>query len=66
MGSKELIKILEANGFHLVKGRGAGSHRVFKKGEITIPPVPHPKKDLPLGTVRQKWLKRTPKCKGYF
>ena len=31
MGSKELIKILEANGFHLVKGRGAGSHRVFKK-----------------------------------
>jgi len=30
MGSKDLIKILEANGFHLVKGRGAGSHRVFK------------------------------------
>jgi len=36
MDSKELIKILEANGFHLVKGRGAGSHRVFKKGSITI------------------------------
>ncbi len=53
MSSKELIKLLKANGFKQVKGRGAGSHTIFKKGEITIPPVPHPKKDLPLGTVRQ-------------
>lgn len=52
ISSYRLIEILESEGFQLQKGRGKGDHRIFKKGELTAPPVPHPKKDLPTGTVR--------------
>jgi predicted RNA binding protein YcfA (HicA-like mRNA interferase family) len=56
MNSKELIKVLEKDGWVL---RGSkGSHHVFnhphKAGHIT---VPHPKKDLGIGLV-QKLLKQ--------
>ena len=56
MNSKELIKLLEKDGWVL---RGSkGSHHVFnhphKAGHIT---VPHPKKDLGIGLV-QKLLKQ--------
>ena len=56
MNSKELIKVLEKDGWVL---RGSkGSHHVFnhprKAGHITIP---HPKKDLGIGLV-QKLLKQ--------
>ena len=56
MNSKELIKLLEKDGWVL---RGSkGSHHVFnhpsKVGHIT---VPHPKKDLGVGLV-QKLLKQ--------
>ena len=51
MGSKELIKLIEAHGWHLVATRG--SHRQYKHptlpGRVTIP---HPNKDLPRGTVQ--------------
>ncbi len=50
MKSKELIKELEAAGWNLDRVRG--SHHIFRHallpGSI---PVPHPKKDLPVGTV---------------
>lgn len=50
MNSKETIKILKNDGWFLVGT--VGSHHHFKhptkKGKVT---VPHPKKDLPLGTV---------------
>ncbi len=50
MDSKELIKMLKAEGW--VLKRVKGSHHQFKhetvKGLVTIP---HPKKDLPEGTV---------------
>ncbi|EHQ52476.1 YcfA family protein [Ectothiorhodospira sp. PHS-1] len=50
MQSKDLIKALEADGWYL--DRIKGSHHVFKHptkpGSV---PVPHPKKDLPTGTV---------------
>jgi len=49
MQSKQLIKELEADGWFL--SRIAGSHHIFKhpikRGAV---PVPHPKKDLPIGT----------------
>lgn len=49
--SREIIKIIEEDGWELV--RVAGSHHVFrhkvKKGTVT---VPHPRKDLPLKTVK--------------
>nr|WP_207143430.1 type II toxin-antitoxin system HicA family toxin [Ectothiorhodospira shaposhnikovii] len=45
-----MIKALEADGWYL--DRIKGSHHVFKHptkpGSV---PVPHPKKDLPIGTV---------------
>jgi predicted RNA binding protein YcfA (HicA-like mRNA interferase family) len=55
MNSKELIKLLEKDGWVLQGSKG--SHHVFnhlsKVGHIT---VPHPKKDLGVGLV-QKLLK---------
>lgn len=51
MNSRELIKALEADGWREVVQRG--SHVQFKHptkpGRVT---VPHPKKDLPAGTLR--------------
>ena len=47
--SRNIIKLLEQDGFVLVKV--AGSHHKFKKQGRTVT-VPHPKKDLPIGTVR--------------
>jgi predicted RNA binding protein YcfA (HicA-like mRNA interferase family) len=50
MKSGDLIKILKADGWELV--HTVGSHHQFKHpakaGKVT---VPHPKKDLPKGTV---------------
>jgi len=48
--SRKLIKLLEAHGFELVGI--TGSHHKFRSGSRTVT-VPHPKKDLPIGTVRQ-------------
>jgi predicted RNA binding protein YcfA (HicA-like mRNA interferase family) len=51
MNSKEIIKALERDGWFQVRQKG--SHVQFKhatkKGLVT---VPHPRKDLPLGTVK--------------
>jgi predicted RNA binding protein YcfA (HicA-like mRNA interferase family) len=47
--SKKIVKRLVAEGFDLVSVKG--SHHKFRKGDITVI-VPHPKKDLPLGTAR--------------
>ncbi|VTY10251.1 YcfA-like protein [Neisseria subflava] len=52
MTSAQVIALLESDGWFLVSTRG--SHRQYKhpekKGRVT---VPHPKKDLPIGTLRQ-------------
>ena len=47
--SRKIIRRLENEGFELVDIRG--SHHKFKKGGMTVI-VPHPKKDMPLGTAR--------------
>ena len=47
--SKHIVKRLEAEGWALVSVKG--SHHKFRKGGVTVI-VPHPKKDLPLGTAR--------------
>lgn len=51
MNSREIMKILEKDGWKL--DRTKGSHNVFKHptkpGHVL---VPHPKKDFPLGTLR--------------
>lgn len=47
--SKKIVKRLEGEGWEFVGA--AGSHHKFRKdGRIVI--VPHPRKDLPLGTAR--------------
>ena len=49
--SKDLINLLKEDGWFLVNT--VGSHCQFKhktkKGRVTIP---HPKKDLPIGTIK--------------
>lgn len=47
--SKKIVKRLENEGFELISVKG--SHHKFRKGDRTII-VPHPKKDLPLGTAK--------------
>ena len=47
--SRKLVKRLLADGFVAVSSKG--SHHKFRKGGLTVI-VPHPKKDLPLGTAR--------------
>jgi predicted RNA binding protein YcfA (HicA-like mRNA interferase family) len=48
-GSKTIIKRLLAEGWELVSVRG--SHHKFARGGATLI-VPHPKRDLPIGTAR--------------
>ena len=47
--SRKLIKRLRDEGYELVSVRG--SHHKFRKGNMTLV-VPHPEKDLPIGTAR--------------
>lgn len=51
MTSKELIKIIEADGWQFKNTKGSHHHFIHptKKGKVT---VPHPKKDLPRKTVK--------------
>ncbi|HEX5232726.1 MAG TPA: type II toxin-antitoxin system HicA family toxin [Bradyrhizobium sp.] len=49
MRSREVIKILEAGGWSVV--RITGSHHHFRHAKQTgVVTVPHPKADLPIGT----------------
>lgn len=59
MQSRLLIKELEEAGWTL--DRVTGSHHIFthRYNPYTIP-VPHPKKDLPLGTVKS--IRGVPGC----
>jgi predicted RNA binding protein YcfA (HicA-like mRNA interferase family) len=47
--SKKIVRRLLEDGFELISI--SGSHHKFRKGAITVI-VPHPKKDLPIGTAR--------------
>lgn len=47
--SRKLLKLLKAEGIEEVQKRG--SHIKLRKGDKTVI-LPHPKKNLPLGTVR--------------
>ncbi len=51
MSSRDVIKRMQAEGWRLVRTKG--SHRQYKHPERAgLVTVPHPKKDLPAGTVR--------------
>lgn len=47
--SRRLLKILKDAGFEEISKKG--SHLKLRKGERTVI-LPHPKKDLPLGTAK--------------
>lgn len=50
MKSSSLIKMIEKDGWYIVRTKGSHYHfkHPKKKGLVAIP---HPKKDVPLGTV---------------
>ena len=48
LSSKEIIRVLEQNGFIFVSQKG--SHKKFKKKKRIVI-VPHPKKEIPRGTL---------------
>ena len=48
--SRKIVKRLKDEGFEHV--HTVGSHQKFAKGERRVT-VPHPKKDIPMGTARQ-------------
>lgn len=51
MRSREVIRKLEAGGWHEV--RQTGSHKQFRHAEKPgLVTVPHPKKEMPIGTLR--------------
>jgi len=50
MNSKSIIKRLKKDGFHHT--HTSGDHWKFKKNNGKIVVVPHPKKDIPIGTLR--------------
>ncbi len=49
--SKDLISLLESNGWYLKESKGSHHHFIHseKPGKISIP---HPRKDIPIGTVK--------------
>ncbi len=51
MKSRELIKIIQDDGWYLI--RVTGSHHHFKHDDkLGLVTIPHPKKDLPKGTIK--------------
>ncbi|MCZ2203999.1 type II toxin-antitoxin system HicA family toxin [Bartonella sp. A05] len=58
--SRKIIAKLKREGFELVKIKGS-HHKFRKNGKVVV--VPHPKKNLPIGTARAiaeqaGWLKK--------
>jgi predicted RNA binding protein YcfA (HicA-like mRNA interferase family) len=49
--SRKIIKRLKAEGFVLKSIEGS-HHKFFRANDRRVVMVPHPKKDLPIGTVR--------------
>ncbi|WP_201529204.1 type II toxin-antitoxin system HicA family toxin [Psychrobacter frigidicola] len=51
MNSRDLMKIIQSDGWYLI--RTTGSHHHFKHDKkLGLVTIPHPKKDLPKGTVK--------------
>ena len=50
LGSAEVIRVLERHGFRFATQKG--SHCKYKNLSGRVAIVPHPKKELPIGTTR--------------
>jgi predicted RNA binding protein YcfA (HicA-like mRNA interferase family) len=49
--SRDILRRLNADGFELVSVRGS-HHKFLQRGTRRVVILTHPRKDLPLGTVR--------------
>ncbi|MBJ3785801.1 type II toxin-antitoxin system HicA family toxin [Devosia sp. MSA67] len=49
--SREIVRRLEADGFALVSTRGS-HHKYRHSGTGRVVILPHPRRDIPIGTVR--------------
>ncbi|EJF75749.1 type II toxin-antitoxin system HicA family toxin [Bartonella alsatica] len=66
--SRKIIAKLKRDGFEFIKVKGS-HHKSKKDGKVVI--VPHPKKNLPIGTARSiaqqaGWLKKEKKNEKIF
>lgn len=54
MKSKDVIRIIEADGWRLVEAESSHCHykHPTKPGKVT---VPHPERDIPIGTLWSIW-----------
>lgn len=50
LGSTEIIRLLESRGFHFVSQRGSHVKMRNTTGRTVI--IPHPKREIPIGTTR--------------
>ena len=50
LGSAEIIRVLENHGFHFISQRGSHVKMRNAAGRTVI--VPHPKREIPIGTTR--------------
>jgi predicted RNA binding protein YcfA (HicA-like mRNA interferase family) len=50
LSSTEIIRVLEQHGFAFATQKG--SHRKYKLASGRVVIVPHPKKEIPIGTTR--------------
>lgn len=50
LGSSDVIRVLQAHGFFPASQKG--SHAKYRNAAGRIAIVPHPKKELPIGTTR--------------
>ncbi len=50
LSSREVIAVLEQHGFHFVTQKGSHAKYRNEVGRICV--VPHPKRELPIGTTR--------------
>ena len=50
MNSREIMQRLTRDGWKLIRTRG--DHHVFRHPDGGIVVVPHPKRDIPIGTLR--------------
>ncbi|MFZ1548000.1 MAG: type II toxin-antitoxin system HicA family toxin [Candidatus Nitrotoga sp.] len=51
MDSRTILQMLQDDGWQIVRTKGS-HHHLKHPAKVGLVTVPHPKKDLPLGTVR--------------
>jgi predicted RNA binding protein YcfA (HicA-like mRNA interferase family) len=53
--SRDIIRRLQAEGYELVSVRGS-HHKLVNRRDRRVVIVPHPRRDIPIGTVRSIYV----------